>query len=179
MNAKKISQVMETEQMLKGIALDVYKIISESPNITVGEIYKQYRARRPKFGRSRNEIAKRVRDLEVWGAVSKAGKSVCDLTGKTVYTFCITGELPSKKKTRKTQVNHELTKSLESLELLLCYWDEFHEKNLAMLRTEKKKQCESFFSSKTKKCASLDQLATIHAIVAFVDEYKARFGGAK
>lgn len=178
MSAKNISYVMETENMLKGVALDVYRIISESPNITVGEIYKQYRARRPKFGRSRNEIAKRVRDLEVWGAVSKAGKSVCDLTGKTVYTFCITGDVPVKKKQKKAE-SKDMEKSLESLDFLLSYWNEFHEKNLSNISKEKKKQVESFFATKAKKSASLDQIATIKAIFNFVEEYKARFGAKK
>lgn len=91
-----IIDTIKQNGLLKGIALDVYEIISESPTSTVGEIFRKYKAKRPRFARSRNEIAKRVRDLEVWGAIRKDGAAKCEFSGRNVSTFIVTGKLPDR-----------------------------------------------------------------------------------
>ena len=91
-----ILETVKKERLLRGIALDVFEIITGEANQTIGEIAKKYQALRPKFKRGRNEIAKRVRDLETWGAVQKNGADVCSVTGKKVAMYKVTGKLPNR-----------------------------------------------------------------------------------
>lgn len=91
-----ILETIKKEQVLTGVALDVYEIVTNDQGSTVGEIAKKYQAMRPRFKRGRNEIAKRVRDLEVWGAIKKNGTAPCSVTGKTVATYKTTGNLPNR-----------------------------------------------------------------------------------
>lgn len=86
-----------SEKLLAGICLDVYKIINSNKNITTGEIWRKYASMNDN-GRSRNEIAKRVSDLENWGAIKNVGIRECEVTGRLVKSYEVTGLLPDKTK---------------------------------------------------------------------------------
>ena len=98
MNAlNKYQSVFETVSQtgaLAGVALDVFGIVVRKPGLTTGEIYTQYKLANPKTQRSRNELAKRVSDLQSWGVLTKNGVTICSYTGHQAYRWVATGNAP-------------------------------------------------------------------------------------
>ncbi|MEM4379216.1 MAG: hypothetical protein QXL01_00825 [Thermoplasmatales archaeon] len=82
--------------IISGVALDVFEIIVNTPDLTVGEIYNRYVAKYPRTSRSRNELAKRVSDLKNWGAIRTNGETICSQTGRKAFTLVATGEVPNR-----------------------------------------------------------------------------------
>lgn len=82
--------------LVRGIALDVLRIVEAKPDMTAGEIYKRYVKMNPGTTRSRNEIAKRVSDLKNWGAIKISGTKNCSLTGRKTSTWKMTGKMPER-----------------------------------------------------------------------------------
>lgn len=72
-------------------ASEVYRIISGNSHITAGEAFEIYRARNPQTIRSRNEVAKRISDLQKLGLVVKVNTTTCAYTGSQATTWDITG----------------------------------------------------------------------------------------
>lgn len=92
-----VLETIKQGKLLSGICLDVYEIISNYAGLTIGQIHRKYQAMRPEHkGRGRNEIAKRVRDLELWGAIAKGEKDYCSTTSCLVWTYNATGLLPKR-----------------------------------------------------------------------------------
>jgi len=97
----KLLQEIIRNKLLTGIALDVYTIIWHNKNLSVGEIWKRYSSLNKDVDRSRNEIAKRVYDLETWGAIRSDGTDECEVTGRVVKFYNITGHYPDRSATKK------------------------------------------------------------------------------
>lgn len=91
--------------VISGIALDVFGIICNNPDLTVGEVYKIYKEKNPNTTRSRNELAKRVSDLKSYGAVRTNGQTICGVTGRKAYTLVATGQVPNKADAPLANVN--------------------------------------------------------------------------
>jgi hypothetical protein len=116
--------------VLKGVLLDLYTYLSAVPTgMTIGELHRTFKSRNPKTLRSRNEIAKRVLDLQEAGAVYKKGTTICPVTGRTVAVYFTTSDMPHKVKRGAPMVvtnpigarlkileaeNHSLRKEAES-----------------------------------------------------------------
>jgi hypothetical protein len=98
MTHKQLARKVKNEGKVKGICLDVFEILCESPGLTGGEIFMKYKKRYPRTKRGRNELAKRVTDLRHMGAVRARGMAYCPLTNKYVTRWFPTGQKPVRQK---------------------------------------------------------------------------------
>jgi hypothetical protein len=72
-------------------ASEVYRIIKANSHITAGEAFGIYRINHPNTIRSRNEVAKRISDLQKLGLLTKVSMTTCAYTGALATTWEITG----------------------------------------------------------------------------------------
>lgn len=91
-----ILKTIKKNNVLRGICLDVYTIIDKFPGLTVGEIYRRYKAKYPHTDRSRAELAKRVNELMNWGAITATGDTICSVSGRKAQVWKVTGKLPER-----------------------------------------------------------------------------------
>jgi len=87
---------IKDEGLLTGLKLDIYEIISENHGLTVGELAAYYKKRYPRTDRGRNELAKRVTELQQMGAIRTEGKIICSRSGRQAAVFVVTQELPDR-----------------------------------------------------------------------------------
>jgi len=97
-------KTIQKNNLLRGVALDVYGIITRNPNLTVGEIFRKYKGKYPQTTRSRNELAKRVTDLESWGAIATTAAGRCPTSGRMAMKYAATGAYPKRTKRAKNDV---------------------------------------------------------------------------
>lgn len=95
-NNQDLLNKVKENNLLTGISLDLYELICNNSNKTVGELYQLYVLKYPTTSRSRNELAKRVNDLKNWGSVTTSGTVICGFTGRNASMWCTTGKLPNK-----------------------------------------------------------------------------------
>jgi hypothetical protein len=101
-NSVRLFEQAKNNNALRGIALDVFGIVCQTPGLTGGEIFRAYESKHPAsaVGRSRNEIAKRVSDLANWGAVKVDGTTICPESGRKASRWVPTGKMPVAKEDR-------------------------------------------------------------------------------
>jgi hypothetical protein len=72
-------------------ASEVYRIINANSHITAGEAFEIYKINHPDTIRSRNEVAKRISELQKAGLVQKVNTTTCAYTGSLATTWAVTG----------------------------------------------------------------------------------------
>lgn len=81
---------VEAEGLLTGLRSEVYKTLFHYGPLTQGECWKRY------FGhRQRHDIAPRFAELEKRGVIKIVDKRPCGVTGRVVYAWDVTKDLPS------------------------------------------------------------------------------------
>lgn len=78
-------------QKVGKFASEVYSILSQNSHVTAGEAFEIYKLDNPATIRSRNEVAKRISDLQRLGLVSKVSMTECSYTGALATTWTTTG----------------------------------------------------------------------------------------
>jgi len=78
-------------QKVGKFASEVYGILSQNSHVTAGEAFEIYKLDNPTTIRSRNEVAKRISDLQRLGLVSKVSMTECSYTGALATTWTTTG----------------------------------------------------------------------------------------
>lgn len=93
---KKILDQVVEEKALSGIALDVFEIVCNAPGVTAGEIFMAYKKKYPNTSRARNELAKRVSDLNNWGVIKPTGVTICPYSKRDASQYEPTGNMPDR-----------------------------------------------------------------------------------
>ncbi len=81
--------------LLGELQLAVYEVIAKFGPISEGELWKEHFP-----DKQRTSTSPRFAELHRRGAIEMAGKRTCRFTGRTVYVWKITGDMPKKEPRR-------------------------------------------------------------------------------
>lgn len=90
-----VSQLREKNMKKIGrFASEIFRMIKANPDRTIGELFQQYKINFPNTLRSRNEVAKRVNELENMGLVFPSWlRRKCQWSGREAYTWLAATEV--------------------------------------------------------------------------------------
>ena len=85
------------EGLVGPFQLDVYNIFYNHGPITAGQAWSHYKVQHPNTQRGRNEVAKRVSELQTLGVMKETGmKTTCPVTGFEAMLWDVTENIPRK-----------------------------------------------------------------------------------
>lgn len=96
LTSSNVYQKVEQKGLLRGVALDVFKIVCDNPGLTIGEISLKYQKLNPVKARARNELAKRVSELYQYGALVPYETVQCSVTGRQAARWKPTNQEPNR-----------------------------------------------------------------------------------